>query len=68
MSLAHAPKTTCPRCLELRPSEIHTCAPTDRWRELESERDRYREALEKIATCEMDRYQLVQIAIEATRD
>jgi hypothetical protein len=48
MSLAHAPKTTCPRCLELRPAEIHTCTPTEAWWELESERDRYRQALEKI--------------------
>lgn len=42
MSLAHAPKTTCPRCLELRPAMLHTCSPTDRWRELEAERDRFK--------------------------
>lgn len=42
---AHAPKETCPRCLELRPSSIHTCSPTPAWRRLEEERDACRSAL-----------------------
>lgn len=50
MSLAHAPKTTCPRCLELRPSEIHTCSPSLWARKMEArieELDDFRVAVAK---------------------
>ena len=35
----------CPRCLERDPAMVHTCTPSNAWRNLEAERDKYREAL-----------------------